>query len=870
MRNRGLADIEEILLAAPHPSIRELYEIWEQRQPIVLTKSRTPSASEQAGQIRWLQSDAGLAVVFLQHALANEEFLLVCDAFREAIAFWSGQPNVDPGQLAALCSSYAAAKTRLGQTGDALRQLEPWARDARLSRKERAGVLLQLGDTMQEECDSASSAEAQFQSGEHALKYYEQALGLWPASIDAHIRCAAMALRISGNTGPRLLQARQWAAEAIKLISETEPDSSASFHLQRSKAVALVVLGKLEEANEAYRALQSCPEVAAAQLAEARYESERLALAAGQPATYFHPAFPPLQLIVFAGHMPDPDGTDGRFPRELIPQVRQALRSELEKLQARTALVSAAAGADLLFIEALMERPGAKLHLVLPWAQDEFFKTSVEPFDRAGEVPLWRPLFEKALQMASTVRQFGQFYEPGDQVGWQYAEEVTSGLAMQTARQSRLALQPLVLWDRKPGRAGGTASFFELWTRHLGKPPIIIDMPAAQGVPTGLAAPAMERSQRSTVHREVKSMLFADIVGYSRLTEKAINEFVGVFLRRFSRLVADSPYSPIVIDTWGDAIYAVFDFAGDAGRFAIQLVNFVHEGREEWLRLGLYSEEADPGGTLKKIPLNIRVGLHTGPVLAHYNHVVRKISYTGSHVSRAARIEPVAESGAVYASEEFAAMVSLESGMNRLPASREDSHVSAGFECEYAGSMSLAKHYPGRFRIYRVVERRNLPLEQLAIAAHSLYCAEQQQQGLSAKDVPALLPWTQLPEDLRQANRSQVADIPYKLSLLGFALTTGPGETPDQVRFTPDEVERLARQEHDRWMKERERMGWRYAPVRDNARKSHPSMVPWESLPDSEKEKDRAVVRNLPKLIAAAGLRLKRQSNGYGAGQSRS
>ncbi len=154
----------------------------------------------------------------------------------------------------------------------------------------------------------------------------------------------------------------------------------------------------------------------------------------------------------------------------------------------------------------------------------------------------------------------------------------------------------------------------------------------------------------------------------------------------------------------------------------------------------------------------------------------------------------------------------------------------------------------------------DLPLDQLARAAHSLYCADKIAQGLSAQELPALVPWDQLSEDLRQANRAQVADIPSKLSILGYELTTGPGKPSSELHFTNQEIDRLAKQEHGRWTKEREQRGWRYAPNRDNDRKLHPSLVLWEDLPESEKEKDREVIRNLPKLIATAGLRLQKQA----------
>jgi len=862
MRFQNIAEIENALGPGSDPSIRLLHEIWEQRQPV---SASTEASSREVQlddtrQIPWLQADPALAAAFLISALKNEEYLLVCDAFREATAFWNRGQDADAVQLASLCSSYASARTRLGQTGDAMRRLEPWSRDTRLSQTERGEILLQLGDILREEADAAAARTAQFQSGERALQYYQQALILRPDWIEARVRCAGMALRVSENLKARGVQAGKWAGEALSLIDEKENDGGPTFRLSLNKAVALATLGRVDEAARSYQRLKSLPGVSTRQLAEARYDSESLALALGKPRTYFKAAFPPLQLIVFEGHMPDLPGATSRFPPESILQVKRDLREKLQELEARVAIVSAAAGADLLFIEALQERPGANYHLILPWSREEFFRTSVEPHDVDTHQTMWGSLFERAMEKASTVRQLGQLYEPGDEAGWQYMQEVSGGLALLTARMSRLDVKPLALWDRKPARrAGGTASFVEFWTRYVGEPPSILDLPAVHGAESTALKPVYRRSERPTLHREVKTILFADVIGYSKLTEKVIQEFVEVFLDRLSKLVAESSYSPRCLNMWGDAIYAVFDYSQDAGRFAVQLTKMVHDGAEEWLRKGLYYEEADPGGdSIQKVPLDLRVGLHTGPVLAHYNPVVRQIAYTGSHVTRAARIQPVAARGEVYASEEFAAMVELDV-RNRLEPTGGPTPTSPdGFGCEYAGTMSLAKNYPGRFRVYRVAARRDLPLEELAVAAHLLYCADRASGGATPGD-PSTLPWAQLSEDLREANRAQVADIPYKLSLLGLELTPGHGADPQSLQFTQDQIETLARVEHDRWMMERQRMGWTYGRVRDNSRKLHPSLVTWDTLPETEKEKDREVIRNLPKLIAKAGFRVRRQ-----------
>src|SRR5439155_26247153 len=119
----------------------------------------------------------------------------------------------------------------------------------------------------------------------------------------------------------------------------------------------------------------------------------------------------------------------------------------LAEMHAHIGMVSAAAGADLLFLDALRERPDSLFHLVLPWSEDEFRRTSLRPFEPGGGEPIWEPLFDKAVERAATIRELGEFYAPSDSVGWQYMAEVTAGLALHTARMLRLDLHPLPHWE---------------------------------------------------------------------------------------------------------------------------------------------------------------------------------------------------------------------------------------------------------------------------------------------------------------------------------------------------------------------------------------------------------------------------------------
>lgn len=74
----------------------------------------------------------------------------------------------------------------------------------------------------------------------------------------------------------------------------------------------------------------------------------------------------------------------------------------------------------------------------------------------------------------------------------------------------------------------------------------------------------------------------------------------------------------------------------------------------------------------------------------------------------------------------------------------------------------------------------------------------------------------------------------------------------------PDEmlplIEEMARNVHEVWAKNRMLEGWTYGPERDDANKKHPCLVPYDELPESEKEYDRATSQETLKLILSSGF----------------
>lgn len=66
-------------------------------------------------------------------------------------------------------------------------------------------------------------------------------------------------------------------------------------------------------------------------------------------------------------------------------------------------------------------------------------------------------------------------------------------------------------------------------------------------------------------------------------------------------------------------------------------------------------------------------------------------------------------------------------------------------------------------------------------------------------------------------------------------------------------TEAIAENAHDIWARARMDEGWTYGPVRDDAKKHHPDLVPYSQLPDSEKEYDRIMAMNTLRLVHRLG-----------------
>ena len=178
------------------------------------------------------------------------------------------------------------------------------------------------------------------------------------------------------------------------------------------------------------------------------------------------------------------------------------------------------------------------------------------------------------------------------------------------------------------------------------------------------------------------------------------------------------------------------------------------------------------------------------------------------------------------------------------------------------GKTGLLDDVGGRLTVFEVIEEACMPariredlVDQLARAVHRAYVDTCAARGDTPAVNQSMRPWDQLPDDLKRSNLAQAADIGTKLDAIDCVVTPESASAP-AFTFAPDEIERLAQMEHQRWMRERQAEGKVYGPTREG--NQHPDLVAWRDLSDSAREKDRAAIRELPAILREAGFQILR------------
>lgn len=338
-------------------------------------------------------------------------------------------------------------------------------------------------------------------------------------------------------------------------------------------------------------------------------------------------------VAVYCGHM---FNAGSAAEAALVARVDEAIAERA----IATAFGPLACGADIVIAEAVL-RHGGELNVVLPFAEDDFIAESV----LCGGAD-WLPRYHACREQAAAIH----FATPGAYVGddnqFVYNTRLAMGLTSLRAREiDSQAVQLAVVSDsfRSFSTTGlaGTHADIALW-QALGGESVTIPVGP---VPRNLVFPPKPVIGRGT-RREIRSILFADYKGFSRLNERELPPFMDVVMGRIAEVLNTHGDHVEFRNTWGDAIYAIIDEPQVAARIALDLQ----------VRLRDLPGSLVPPGDVA----GMRIGVHYGPIWVGTDRITGNRLWYGSEVNRTARIEPVTPVGGVYCTENFAAALLID------------------------------------------------------------------------------------------------------------------------------------------------------------------------------------------------------------------
>ncbi|MBF0584982.1 MAG: DUF4071 domain-containing protein [Magnetococcales bacterium] len=270
--------------------------------------------------------------------------------------------------------------------------------------------------------------------------------------------------------------------------------------------------------------------------------------------------FPIPNVAMFVGHMLDNPGRHTpRFLPSMVAKVAQQLREAICQMKIGIGYVSLACGSDILFAEALLEQ-NLEVNIWLPFRLEDFLQTSVA---FAGQE--WVDRCHAVLARATSVSYAIQEPFLGDHLLFEYTNQLLMGACL--TRATQLGVKPFLLAVAAPGGptlSGGTLDSVQQW-RKMGHHAECIELDPLSPRP-GTSDKSVDGNPTPSFHdalwygkRVVRTMLFADMVGFSKIAEDASPAFLVHFLGKISEVITRSSRPPIFRNSWGDGLFLVFD-----------------------------------------------------------------------------------------------------------------------------------------------------------------------------------------------------------------------------------------------------------------------------------------------------------------------
>ncbi len=137
-------------------------------------------------------------------------------------------------------------------------------------------------------------------------------------------------------------------------------------------------------------------------------------------------------------------------------------------------------------------------------------------------------------------------------------------------------------------------------------------------------------------------------------------------------------------------------------------------------------------------------------------------------------------------------------------------------------------------------------LDKLAQAFHENYLETVTARVDSAQRKPSQVPWPALAEMYRNASRLEADHVEIKLRAVGCREEEGD----EPFKFEPQELERIAHMDRNRFVAVRFSTGWTSGPIRSDFARIDDSLKPWEECDANDRAYDMNTARDLPVMLA--------------------
>ena len=144
-------------------------------------------------------------------------------------------------------------------------------------------------------------------------------------------------------------------------------------------------------------------------------------------------------------------------------------------------------------------------------------------------------------------------------------------------------------------------------------------------------------------------------------------------------------------------------------------------------------------------------------------------------------------------------------------------------------------------------------IEDTAKVIHENYVKE---QNALKRDDLNLKSWDSLNSDLKKSNINQAIFICELLASTGYGMRKLQLDGKGIKNFSKDEITRMSKMEHGRFVAERLMNGWRYGPQKNIEKKISPYLILWDELTEEIKQYDVDAVVKFPELLEAAGYEI--------------